>query len=417
MKYEPRKAFIPFHMRDKRWACIVAHRRAGKTVACVAELLTRALATKKNNARFAYIAPYYSQAKQIAWDYLKQYGFEVITKITESELQVELMNGSRIRLYGADNPDALRGIYLDGVILDEFADMRPSVWPEIIRPTLADRKGWAVFIGTPKGYNEFYNIYKLATEDSEWFTVVLKASQSGLIDPKELADTRKTMSDHQYAQEFECSFSAPLLGAYYGDEIAKAEDEGRISRVPVTPSIQVTTAWDIGYGDSTAIWFAQVVGREVRIVDFYESSGAAIGHYAKVLKDKGYLYGKHILPHDADNGQLSTGKTIRQQLVEAGIQPCMVLARSDVDNGIQTARQFLGAAWIDAERCKRGIECLRNYQRRYDEKNKVYSQIPLHNWASHGADAFRYLAQGFPMINATVAKGDPFKISAGSGLA
>ena len=184
---------------------IVAHRRAKKSVACVMELITRALATTKEHARFAYIAPFFSQAKQVAWDYLKHYARDVAVKVNESELSVELFNGSRVRLYGGDNPEALKGIYLDGVVLDEFADMRASVWGEVIRPMLADRKGWAVFIGTPKGKNAFFELYQTAKDDPDWFTLMLRASDTGLLPPEELADAKKSMSDSQYEQEFECS--------------------------------------------------------------------------------------------------------------------------------------------------------------------------------------------------------------------
>jgi hypothetical protein len=188
MEFSPRAAFEPFHGRDKRWTCIVGHRRVGKTVAVIADLLTCALATTKHSGRYAYIAPYHAQAKAVSWDYLKRLSEGVATKISESELSVDLANGSRVRLYGADNPDALRGLYLDGVVLDEYGDMRPNVWGEIIRPLLADRRGWAVFIGTPKGKNHFWEIYQTARTSPDWLAMTLKASETGILDAAELAD-------------------------------------------------------------------------------------------------------------------------------------------------------------------------------------------------------------------------------------
>ncbi len=177
--YEPRDQFLAFHQREHRFACLVCHRRAGKTVACVNDLIAKALYTPKKSARYAYVAPFYRQAKDVAWQYLKEFGGGAIAKIRESQLRVELINGSWITLYGADNPDALRGLYLDGVILDEAGDMRPSLWSDVILPTLTDRRGWAVFIGTPKGKNHFWEVYDRSTSDPGWFSMVLKASESG----------------------------------------------------------------------------------------------------------------------------------------------------------------------------------------------------------------------------------------------
>ena len=193
--YAPRKAFLKFHYREDRWACIVAHRRAGKTVACVMELLTRALASKKNRPVYAYLAPLYKQAKRVAWEYLKEYGAEVIVNKNESELYVDLINGARVYLLGADDPDMLRGLYLDGVVLDEYADMKHRVFAEVIRPALADRNGWAVFIGTPKGENSFYDIAQMEKNSDDWYYLELKASESGLLSDEEIRDMKAIMTE------------------------------------------------------------------------------------------------------------------------------------------------------------------------------------------------------------------------------
>lgn len=400
--YLPRNAFLPFHLRQNRWACLVAHRRAGKTVACINELLTRALATSRSDARYGYIAPFYSQAKQIAWDYLKFYGAPVIVKINESELMVELINGSKIRLFGADNYNALRGLYFDGVVLDEYADMRPSVWGEVIRPALTDRKGWAVFIGTPKGQNAFYDIFKTSQENSDWFSLVLRASESGLLPTSELLDARATMSEDQYEQEFECSFSAAILGSYYGKLMNQAQKDERICSVPYNSAFEVNTAWDIG-GDGTAIWFWQVVGKEPRIIDFYESIQGDLMSDVAALKGKGYNYGKHILPHDAGHDSVRTGTTMFRQITDLGLRNCEVLPRDAIDTGIELVRRLIPQLWFDKTKCDAGITALINYQRKWDEERKIFAQKPLHDWSSHAADAMRYLATYMARTQTSIA--------------
>jgi hypothetical protein len=391
--YRAREQFVPFHKRTQRWAVAVAHRRAGKTLACVLDLIDAALRCDKPDGRYAYVAPFYSQAKDVSWTYFQRYAGKVPgTVFNESELRVDFPNGARIRLYGADNPDRLRGLFLDGVVMDEYADMRPSVWGEVIRPLLADRRGWATFIGTPKGKNAFWQLWDEAAGD--WFKVMLKASETGLIDAAELDAARRQMTDDQYAQEFECSFEAAIQGAYFGTEMRQAAEEKRIVGVPYEASSEVITAWDLGIGDSTAIWFAQIVGREIRLIDYYEASGAGLDHYARMLREKPYLYGGHILPFDADKSELGTGKTIREMLLGMSVKPISIAPKLSIDEGIQAARLFMRKCWFDEGKCKQGLEALRQYRREYDEKLKSFKQRPLHDWTSHAADAFRYLAVG-----------------------
>lgn len=391
-EYKPRAQFQPFHESKHRWSVIVAHRRAGKTVACVMELLTAALSTTKTAARYAYIAPFYSQAKQTAWDYLKLYARDVAVKVTESELSIELFNGSRVRLYGADNPDALRGIYLDGVVMDEFADMRPSVWGEIIRPLLADRKGWAVFIGTPKGKNAFFDLYQQAKDDPDWFTLTLRASETGLIPEDELADARKSMTESQYEQEFECSFDAAVVGSVYGKYVAMARRTGRIGKVPWEPSKMVFTSWDIGHHDSTSIWFWQMDGATPRFIDFYESNNAPITHYLGVLKGRDYNYDSLWLPHDAEtNGKLATGMSIAEIVRSNGFK-VRIAPKLSLEEGINQGMLLLQKAQLDEKNCSLGIEALSAYRWDYNERTDDLKSIPVHDWASHAADAWRYAA-------------------------
>lgn len=357
------------------------------------ELLTRALACEKNRPQYAYIAPLFVQAKQIAWEYLKEYGADVIEKKNESELYVDLVNGARIYLLGADNPDRLRGLYLDGVVLDEFADMKPRMFGEVIRPALADRNGWAVFIGTPKGKNAFYDVFQRSVTDPDWFSLMLKASDSGLLSDAEIKDMRKSMSAEQADQELECSFDAAIIGAVYGKNISRAKAEKRICSVPYDPAFEVFTAWDLGYGDATAIWWLQFVGRELRWIDFYESSGEQIEHYAKIVKQKPYNYhvSGHFLPHDGAHGNIR-GLSVRQQLDDLGVKNTVLARESDIGPGINLLRQTLDISVIDADKCKDGIRCLENHCYKFDEERKIYSDRPRHDWTSHACDAARYAA-------------------------
>lgn len=398
--YTPRSVFLPYHERRERWSAIVAHRRCGKTVACVNDLIRAAVMGDKPDGRYAYIAPLFTQAKDVAWNYLKHYARPLLdTAPNESELRVDLITGARIRLYGADNPDRLRGIYLDGVVLDEYADMHPAVWGEVIRPALSDRQGWATFIGTPKGKNEFWKTWERARKDDAWQAIMLRASETGILPAEELEDARKAMTPEQFEQEYECSFEAAIIGAYYAADLATATKEGRIASVPWERGAQVTTAWDLGVGDSTAIWFCQQVGKEVRLIDFYEASGVGLDHYAKVLRDKPYTYGEHLLPHDVEHKEMSTGRTRKETLEGLGFT-VTVVPKLGVDEGINAVRLLLPRIWFDEAKCATGIEALRQYRTEYDDRMKVFRPKPLHDWTSHAADALRYLAVGLQPVAA-----------------
>lgn len=397
LKYRPREVFEDFHKRKERWAVLVAHRRCGKTVACINELIVKALLENKKEAQYAYIAPYYAQSKSIAWQYLLKFSEPFRTNQNQSELWIELFNKSRIRLFGADNPDALRGLYLDGVILDEYADMKPSVWGSVLRPLLSDRLGWAVFIGTPKGHNAFYDVFSNAEKQENWFVRVLRASQTKLIADAELKDAFGSMTPDQYLQEFECSFEAAIVGAYFGKEMRNLTDEGRITNVEYDSMFPCHTAWDLGYSDDTAIFWFQVVHGEIRVLDYHSSNGENIDYYTNLIKSKereyGYKYGTHWLPHDARAKTLSSGgkSVIEQIATKIPIESLKIVPNLSLQDGIQASRMALQRAWFDTK-CQEGIECLRQYQREYDEDKKVFRDKPRHDWTSHGADAWRYLS-------------------------
>lgn len=377
----------PLVSNTKRWGACVAHRRAGKTVAAIQRLIISALTCQKVAPRCAYIAPTYGQAKAVAWDYLKRFTRDIAAGVHESELRVTLPNEGVIRLFGAENYDALRGIYLDDVVLDEFADMSPEAWT-VIRPTLSDRGGRALFIGTPKGRNEFWRIYDNATRDDAWFSLALRASETGVLPPEELEDARKALSPEQFLQEYECSFDAAIIGAYYGRLLDEAQQQGRITRVPYDPAALVETWWDLGVGDSTAIWFVQRVAREIHVIDHYEMTGEGLPHYAKVLQGKPYIYGRHIAPHDIAVRELGSGRSRIEAAADLGLR-FETAPRLPVDDGINAVRLALPRCWFDAERCKGGLEAMRQYRKDFDDRLKAFRDRPRHDWTSHSADAFR----------------------------
>jgi len=375
----------------------VAHRRAGKTVAAINDIIKRALLEGGRGAQYAYIAPFRSQAKSVAWDYLKYYAKAVSESSNESELTVTLINGAKVRLFGADNADAMRGLGFNGVYLDEYGDFKPSVWGNIVRPALSDRLGWAVFGGTPKGKNQFYDIYKVSQATPDWFLLRLPASVSKLLPATELKAASQQLSQDQYDQEYECSFDAAIMGAYYGQEMRQVDADGRIRDLRFDADADVMTAWDLGYRDDTAIWFYQVVRNEIHVLDYYAVSGASIEEIAKVVIDKGYRYTRHYLPHDARAKTLASGgKSIVEQLAVhlGGMNKLSIVPEIGVQDGIQAVRMILPKCYFDPI-CDEGLEALRQYQREYDEDKKSFRQTPRHDWCSHPADAFRMLAVAY----------------------
>ena len=396
LDYKPRAVFKPFHARKERWAVAVAHRRCGKTVACINDLIRRAVVEGKTDGQYAYVCPFLTQAKSVAWNYLLRFSEPIRVKSNASELWVELMTGARIRLFGADNAEALRGMFLDGCVLDEYADMKPRVWGEIIRPLLADRQGWATFIGTPKGKNSFWDLYDAAQENPAWHVTTLRASETKLLPDAELADARSMMSEDQYLQEFECSFEAAILGAYYGKEMREADEEGRITDVKYDLAVPVHTAWDLGFNDDTSIVFFQVVGKEIHIIDHFAASGLAMSDYFDVIKSKPYRYGRHWLPHDAKAKTLASGGKSIQEMAqkELGIGNVRIVPDLSLQDGIQAVRALFPRLWFDKKKCSEYelLESMRQYQREWDDDKKRYRDRPRHDWTSHGADSVRYMA-------------------------
>ena len=394
--YTPREPQKEIHraVKENRWTVAVAHRRMGKTVAAINQLIHSALKCEKKSPQFAYIAPTYGQAKRIAWNYLVDYTRPLGGTANVSELRVDFM-GRRISLYGADNPDSIRGIYLDGVVIDEIGDVHPSLFTEVIRPALSDRLGWALFIGTPKGANHFKELRDFADDSSNdtWTLREFKASETGLIPEAELEDARKAMGENKYQQEFEVSFDSPIIGSYYGELLKDISSSNHIRDIPTEAATGKFTAWDLGISDSTSIWVCETIGGEVRLMDYYENHGQGLDHYIAWLDENKYRDYTHILPHDVQVRELQTGKSRYEFLTDAGLN-IDIAPKSGVEDGIMAVRKMLPNCYFNKDTTKFGVECLRNYRRVFNEKLNVYQEKPLHDWASHCADAFRYLALG-----------------------
>lgn len=391
---------------------MVAHRRAGKTVAAINDLIRAAITCKSPMPLFGYVAPYRSQAKSVAWDYLKYFSRPIAKSSNEGDLIIELLNGAKIRLFGADNADAMRGLGFDGLYLDEYGDFKPSVWGNVIRPALSDKQGWCVFGGTPKGKNQFWDIYETSKRlPNEWFTLSLPASKSNLLPESELQAAQAQLAEDQYLQEYECSFEAAIVGAIWGTEMRRVSEDGRITKVENQIEVKTHTAWDLGHTDDTAIWWYQVIAGEIHIVDFFALSGGTIEEFVSKIKEKPYNYGKHYLPHDARARTLASGgkSVIEQMATHLGINNLAIVPSLSVQDGIQAVRMALPKCWFDAEKCADGIEALRQYQREYDEDKKAFRQTPKHDWTSHPADAMRMLAISW-REEPTVKPPDPSKV-------
>lgn len=393
--YRPRELQVTLHglLGRHRFGVAVCHRRFGKTVLAINHLIKSALVLTRERPRLAYIAPTYTMGKQIGWDYIQYFSRDIPgVTFNQSELRADYPNGGQLRIYGADSPDSLRGIYLDGVVLDEFGLMPPKIFSEVLRPALSDRQGWAFFIGTPAGKNQFYDVAQQAQRDPAWFFASYKASETKILPAEELAAAKKDMTEDEYLQEYECSFEAAIKGAIYAKELGQARDAGRLGRVPYEPILPVDTDWDLGVGDSTAIWFSQSSrSGEIRVIDYYEASGEGLPHYAQVLRDKGYTYGQHWAPHDIQVKEMASGRSRLEAAASLGIR-FNVCPKVSIEDGIHAARMLLPRCWFDDEHCRAGLEALKHYRWDWNSRLNEFKVNPLHDWASHGADAFRYLA-------------------------
>lgn len=392
-------------------------------------MIHQAMLCQQSRPRYAYIFPFRNQAKMNIWPRLKDKTKDFPSRyVNEADLLMRLPGDREFVVFGADNPDALRGNYLDGVIFDEYQDTDPSVWSKVIRPQLVDRQGWAMFIGTPKGHNDLYKKFQYArgvkidpdddTNESlgvatdDWTSFLFRASDTGIIPPDELAAIKRDTPRDDFMQEYECDFEAAIKGAYFGHEMRDALDQKRIGVVPHDPGLPVGTAWDLGIGDATAIWFFQTFGGQYRIIDYVEESGAALPYFAGVLLERArppfnYRYRNdwHFAPHDARARDLGTGRTREEVARSLGIPWTIVPQVSHKDDSIHAARMLLPRCWFDEQRCAVGVEHLRQYRAKWDEARQVLSRQPQHDEHSHGADAFQTLAMANPIGHSPATSG------------
>jgi len=403
-KFTPRDYQLPILRaldRDKyKRAIAVWHRRSGKDLTFINYMFKKMF---EKVGAYYYFFPTYAQGKKVLWEGMDREGFKFLNHLPKElrkttnnqEMVIETVNGSVFRVIGTDKIDSVLGTNPIGCVFSEYSLQDPRAW-DFIRPILAENGGWALFNYTPRGKNHGYTLLEFAKKDPKWYSEVLtvddtKAISREVLDQEFKEIMAKNGEESLYQQEYYCSFDAPIQGAYYAKQMMDADREGRITKVPYDATIPVNTYWDLGVGDATSIWFIQNVGQEVRVIDYYESSGEGLPHYAKVLQDKKYIYGRHYAPHDIQVRELTTGRSRLETSRKLGIN-FKVVAKLPVEDGIEAVRNFIPRCWFDEDKCANGISALRSYHKEYDEKNQTYQTHPKHDWSSHGADAFRYAA-------------------------
>ncbi len=382
-------------------AVAVWHRRAGKEKTFINYVAKSCISRV---GTYFYLFPTYTQAKKVLWDGRDKDGFpfmahfpkEVIAKRNESELRLELINGSAIQLVGSDNIDSVLGTNPVGCVFSEYALQDPRAW-DYMRPILRENGGWAIFDYTPRGKNHGYALYQMAKDNPDWYAEILTVKDTQALSLADIDAERKAgMSEELIEQEFYCSFEGVQSGAVFGKQMQEAEQDGRICAVPWQPEHAVDTWWDIGTGDPTAIWFTQNIGREVHVIDYYENSGAGVGidFYARILQAMPYVWGGHHGPHDLEaHSFAANGKSTREVAASLGLR-FDVVEKLDKQSQINTARSFAKRCWFDKAKTQRGRDALVSYHYQYDDKRKCFSDEPYHDWSSNAADAFMYLSVG-----------------------
>lgn len=390
-------------------AVAVWHRRAGKDSVGLNWTVREALSGRVGV--YWHLLPTLRQGRRVVWDgitgdgrrFLDHWPNDAVAHRRNDEMKFELVNGSIWQVVGSDNYDALVGANPVGVVMSEYALQGPAAW-NYLRPILAENGGWAVFLYTPRGHNHGYALYNMAKGEPDWFAQKLTRDDTEAISLEAVeAERRSGMSNEMIEQEFFCSFEAPLHGSYYGHEMMEAERDHRITHVPHDVAAGVETWWDLGIGDATAIWFAQRVGQEIHLIDYHEETGKGLAHYASVLQakreERSMVYADHVFPHDVRARELGTGKSRAEVLEDLNVE-VTIAPDLHVNDGIEASRAILPRCWFDEKRCERGIEALRQYRKDEDENRgrtdgtgalmPYFKAKPRHDWASHGADAFRY---------------------------
>lgn len=393
--YIPRKHFVGLHQSKKRFKFVVAHRRAGKSVGEINEEIKRALENPRlyPPPRYAYVGPSFAQTKDLIWGYLKYYTSPLPgVKYSESDLQCTLPNGALINLYGgASAYERMRGLYFDGIVLDEFPLLNPAVFSTVVRPCLADYRGWAIVSGTSNGDDHFHELKLRNQNNPNWDFFIIPVTETDALTADEVQEMTADMSAEEFAREMLCRFDAPVEGSYYADLINKAQAAGRITGVPHDPAGLVHTCWDLGIDDAMVTWFYQIAGKEIHFIDCLVRTDKSLEWFAQALKGyedghehrRDYNYGVHTPPNDIKVRELTTGRTrleIMEKLLPGVVMVCPYHVPED---GIAAVRSILPMSWFDAKKCELGLSALRNYHRSKTGK-------PVHNWASHAADGIRH---------------------------
>lgn len=377
----------------QRFNVLVWHRQAGKTVFAINWLIRRVLSAKHRDRRGAYLAPTYKQVKRIAWTYLKRYTAPIPgMRYLEQELRAVFPSGDEIWLLGAKDADALRGIYLDAVVPDEVAQMPPRLWDEIIRPTLVQYQGHGLMIGTPFGMaNAFHEYYQAAQTLPGWYRSLMTVNDTNALPADEIEALRREMKPAKFAQEMLCSFSAAVDGAYFAAALERADQQGRITKVPRDPLLPVHTSWDLGMRHRTVVWFWQVLGAEVRVLKCQAFAGTGLPDIVPVLQSQGWTWGQHYAPHDAKVRELGTGKSRQEVAASLGMRWTLA-PQVGLLSGIEQANALIERCWFDAVECKDGLEALRLYRTEFDDEHQVFCATPLEDWTNDYADSFRMFA-------------------------
>jgi hypothetical protein len=348
--------------------------------------------------RYGYVGPSFDQTKDLVWGYAKYYAGNIPgVAFSEGELTTTLPNSATIKLYGgAAAYERMRGLYFDGIVLDEFPLLASNVFSSVVRPCLADYRGFGIISGTSNGDDHFHALFKKYAENPNWDTHIIPVTDTDVLSEQEIADMTQDMSPEEYAREMLCSFDAPIEGSYYADALNKLMEQQRITGVPYDNSAQVITCWDLGIHDETCIWCFQICGREIHWINYFSGTGKGLDYYAAILKQfgrtLGYQYKCHLLPHDVEARELGTGQSRRQvlsSLLEP--EPIITVPLSNPDDGINAARGIMNLSWFDKKGTEKGLSCLRSYKR-------SKTGHPVHDWASHGADAYRTGACGFHLV-------------------
>ena len=418
-KYYPRPYQLPIlqaldsGVKRVVWCC---HRRGGKDLTIFNWVIKELI---KETCTCFYVLPTYSQAKKVIWDAINNDGFRIIDYIPKEiiassngqEMKIRFLNGSLFQLIGSDNIDSLMGTNPKIVVFSEYALQDPSAW-DYIRPILKVNKGVAVFISTPRGRNHFWELFRTAQATEGWYAQKLTIEDTGVLSADDMEKERiDGMSEELLLQEYFCSFDRGIEGSYYAKLLTKMHEEERICPVKYDPSKLVFSSWDLGWDDATAIIFFQLHGTNINIFDCEEHNNKTLAWFKELLMNKGYKYGAHLFPHDVENiDGLSTGCTRREILEELQI-PVTTVPKGLIADGIEAVKGLLTSRiHIDNTKCLPLVKSLENYHKDWDDKHKVYSNKPRHDWSSHYADCIRYLAVGLSKIDSrNASSADDYK--------